>query len=201
MASAEGVEIEFKEVNMTVQRRISWLAIATTVACLALFSARAEAKIFMCVEGIEGPSRDDEFKGCIEVFQAGEGVFRRITIAGGIRESTLVSFEEFRVVKLMDITSPLWRAKVALGEVIRRIDFFFTRLIAGDPDRIFWKTELGNVLVSSVINEGIDLEGGGLETLTLNFTNIAWSFFPVDDTGKTLGPIEFKFDLGITDKG
>ncbi len=184
---------------MTVQRRISWLAIATTVACLALFSARAEARIFMCVDGIKGDVLADEFRECIEVINAGEGIFRQISTAGGIRESTLVDFEDFRVAKLIDITSPLWRFKVALGEVIPVIDFFFTRKTEATDTQKFFLTSLEKVLVSSGLR-GVD-PVDATETLTLNFTNIVWTFFPTNSDGSSGTPIEFKFDLGITDKG
>ncbi len=199
ISSAEGVEIEFREVNMTVQRRISWLAIATTIACLALFSARAEAaQIFMCTDPpIKGDSQVKGFEDCIEVISAGASITVPVDLsAGGGGGAAKANFTDYKLVKRMDSSSPVFRILAAKGQQISEVNISFRSEV--EPFHVFFEVNLAPVVVTSV-SMAFDASGGQtvpVEVIGFAFAKIIWTFTPLID-GKPGASITFGWDLEL----
>jgi type VI secretion system secreted protein Hcp len=134
---------------------------------------------FMKIDGIEGESSDDKYKGWIEVIRYGIGVKQTVSIvassAGGA-SAERADFSDFVIRKLMDRSSPKLALACAAGTHINQIIVELCR--AGTEKIPFMTYTLKNCLIRKVITtDGNDtIANFPAETVKINFGKIEWRY-------------------------
>lgn len=159
--------------------------------------------IFMNYDGIPGDATSGGHEQWIEISSFQWGVGRGITSAtasAADREGSTPSVSEVVVSKDSDSSSPnLLRAALGFGPGAEgktvKIDFCKTNT---DQPEAYLQLELTNTLVS-----GYSTSSGGdrpAETVTLNFTKVAYNAIAMGPANEQGGPDRLEYDLS-TQKG
>ena len=127
---------------------------------------------------VRGESTRRGFAGKIELLSFSHGVAMQITGDGGgpERTSRRPSHQDLTVTKYLDSASPVLTQSCCEGKAFPQVD-----VIIGSDDRGSF-TELMRYTLKNVIVSSVSVGGGGgdrpVETLTLNYTQIAWKYAP-----------------------
>jgi type VI secretion system secreted protein Hcp len=159
--------------------------------------------IFMNYDGIPGDATSGGHEQWIELSSLQWGVGRGINssdASAADREGTTPSVSEIVVTKDSDSASPnLLRASLGFGPggegKTVKIDFCKTNV---DQPEAYLQLELTNTLVS-----GYSTSSGGdrpVETVTLNFTKVAYNAISMGAANDAGGPDRLEYDL-TTQKG
>ncbi len=134
---------------------------------------------FIKIDGIDGESTDDKHHGWIEVLRYGMGVKQTISVtassAGGA-SAERADFNEFRIRKLLDKSSPKLALACAAGT---HIDEIVVELCRAGSDKVTFMTyTLKNCLISRIVtNSGGDTGAEfPAETVKINYAKIKWAY-------------------------
>jgi type VI secretion system secreted protein Hcp len=146
-------------------------------------------------DGIKGESSLAGYEGKIELLSFSHGVAMQMTgdISNSERTSGRPSHQDFTVTKYLDAASPVLNQACCEGK-----DFPQAHVIIGrnDGGRL---GELMRYTLSGVLISSISVGGGGgdkpVETLTLNYNKIEWSFTSQRPEQGKERSVEGKWDL------
>lgn len=132
--------------------------------------------IFLLIPGVPGASKVPGHEGAIEVLSFSHGVSAQVThdVSNKNRTSGRPMHQDFSITKYIDEASPLLNQKCCEGAVLGDVVLTVGRNEAGEILDLLRYT-LSNAVLSSVSIGG---GGGGtpVETLTLNYSAIQWSY-------------------------
>ena len=157
---------------------------------MALFDA------FLKLDGIKGESADAKHKGEIDIFSFRWGIHQTgVSATGGGGGSGKVSFQDISFVKETDASSPLLMLNCANGAHIKEGSFVVRK--AGGTQLEYLKIKLTDILISSFKDHG-STSGDPIpmESITLNFSKVEYSYQPQGADGKAQGgPVMAGWDV------
>ena len=127
---------------------------------------------------VRGESTRGSYVGKMELLSFSHGVAMQVTgdISSSERTSGRPSQQDMTVTKYLDSASPVLNQSCCEGRVFPQVEIIIGRDDHGSVVELMRYT-LKNVLISSISIGG----GGGdrpVETLTLNYTEIKWTYTP-----------------------
>ncbi len=134
--------------------------------------------IFLKIEGVDGESTDASHPGEIEVISFTEQL-QSSNVAGGGGKA---SFSDVVVTKFIDKTSPQLRLSAADGSVFTSATIS-VRDDSSDSPIDFFVVQLSNVKITSASTAVSSSSGRPVESVTLNFGSISWTYTPIDSSG------------------
>jgi type VI secretion system secreted protein Hcp len=154
----------------------------------------ASFEVFLKIEGIQGDSTARGHENEINVVSFNLGVLNTGTFSPGGFPSGKAEFKDLRVIKFIDSASVPLSVAAANGDLIGSATLV-VRKSGPDPFPIY-KIVLDPVLISSVDDSvsTTDPNGNLLESITLNWGRITWTFFRHDSKGEPAGVIQKWFD-------
>ncbi len=166
----------------------------------ALAQVAPSSRFFLTIQGISGESTADGHTGDIDVFSVKLGVNQRgITDFGGGAGVGKSTFLPIVVFKNVDTSSPALFLACASGKHIPQAKLTAIKAGANQP---YLTITLTDVLVSSLNNESADTDGVTtvLESLSLNFSKIEFSYRPPGAQGGLGQAVTSGFDLKANKK-
>ena len=162
-----------KIINEISKRSIQLLAITSLL--MVSLSAQAAVDVLLILDGIQGESQDDRYRGAIDVLSWSEGMSQSGTTHTGTGGGTgKVSVQDITITKYLDSSSPYLRLKVANGGHIQDATLVVRR--AGEKPIEFFRIEMKNLIITSVSAGGSGGEDRLSENVTLNFAEIKWIY-------------------------
>jgi len=154
----------------------------------------AQADYFLKIDGIPGESLDDKHKDEIQLESWSWGETQSGShSAGGGGGVGKVSMQDFSFAMKVNKASPELFLTCATGKHIPAA--LLTCREAGGKQQEFLKIKFTGLLISSFQTGGSGGEIKPLESITFNFTEIAYTYAAQDDKGNLLAPITHKYDL------
>ena len=162
--------------------------------------AAAASDYLLELDGIKGESSDKKHKDTIEIESFSWGVSRQGTLSsGGGGGAGKVSISEITVTKLVDKSSPLLFKRAATGQHIKKAVLFVRK--AGGEQQDYMKITLEDLLVSSFKTAPSKSSNSvPLESVSLNFTKIEFSYAPQKPDGSLGAPLTATYDLKAAKK-
>jgi type VI secretion system secreted protein Hcp len=160
----------------------------TSAASVALVAPAPASALdwFLKIDGIKGESLDDKHKGEIEIESFSWGLRTAAPTDGSRSMKGRACVSEISLTKRADVASPLLLANAASGMNIPKA-ILIGRRSGGDPQD-FFKVELSNILVSSVVQTGsTELVQ---EAFDLRFAKAQVVYTPQGADGKPGSPVE-----------
>ena len=152
---------------------------------------------YLKLDGVTGESQDVNHSGWIEVLAYSFGVSPASTATGSGGSGGKASFSDFRIIKVLDKSSPVLFQDAASGKVITSGTLELVR-----PDgQVFMDYKLSNVLVTGVQDLGSGANGTTDEQVSLRFSKIEWDYTPDDVTGLAGGTVTGVWDLKTNQTG
>ncbi|MFL6333475.1 MAG: Hcp family type VI secretion system effector [Pyrinomonadaceae bacterium] len=142
--------------------------------------------------GVKGEATQHDFKDKIELLSFSHGVAMQITgdISNSERTSGRPNHQDMTVTKYLDLASPVLNQSCCEGRAFPQVEIIIGRNDSGQVVELMRYT-MKNALISSISIGG----GGGdrpVETVTLNYNQISWSFSAQKHEG---GGAEGKWNL------
>ena len=160
---------------------------AALLSCL-LFSAlkaNAEVDLFLQIDGIEGESLDEDYPGSMDILSWSEGLAIPVQIdIGGGGSAGKASAQSISITKLIDRASPGLRFSLARGELLPTASIIVRKSISDNRYEMF-RIDLTDVRLETVSASASSGGDRPIESLSLFFTKIRWTYTPADPTGKT----------------
>ena len=153
---------------------------------------------------IKGNSQDAKHKEWIEVLTISQTVNRNINPTSKPREAltkSQVVVGGIEIQKNADESSPELVAAVCEGRVFPEVTIDLVR-VGPDGNDVFYQWILTDAYVADYGVHGqslVDVET--TEHLTLNFSQIKWSYKKKDEKGKAQGSVDSGWDLNSNSKG
>jgi type VI secretion system secreted protein Hcp len=157
--------------------------------------------IVMDIPNIKGESQLKNFTDKIELLSFSHGVAMQITgdVSNAERTSGRPNHQDFTATKYLDKASPLLNQACCKGTVLGTVKITVGRNDKGAVLPIILY-ELENSVLSSVSVGG----GSGdkpVETLTLNYSKITWTFNAQKEAGGKEGEVKAAWDVSTNDAG
>lgn len=155
--------------------------------------------IYMKFGTVSGEVGTKGYAGQIELNSFQWGVGRGISSPTGgssDRQISAPSISEITITKVMDKTSPVLLQDMLDGKATPEVDIFFVNNV-NSPKALHAQTYAEYVL-SNVLISGYSVSSGGdrpTESLTLNFTKVQFSEFPITSAGISTTPVTTVYDL------
>ncbi len=154
--------------------------------------------IFLQINGgkeIKGDSTVEGFKDWIEILSFSHGVAAQLTgdVSNQNRTSGRPIHQDLSVTKYVDNATPKISEYCCKGTVFPEAKLVIARNVKDKLEHFMDYTLKDVVIGSSSVGGG----GGGkpVETLTLNYAEIAWQYYLEDDAGKVKKAASGKWDL------
>ena len=128
--------------------------------------------IYMKIEGIEGDSTSDKYRGWIEIMSYSWGASQSGGQAGGGGGAGKVSFQDLHFTHHSGKGSPMLMLACASGKHLPAVQLVVVSA-KGDKPQEYLKVTLTDILVSSYQQSG-DAGGLPVESCSLNFTKIRY---------------------------
>lgn len=149
---------------------------------------------FLKIDGIEGESEDHKHKNEIELLSWSWGASQTGTMAhGGGGGAGKVAMQDFNFSQRLNKASPKLFLHCANGKHIPKA--VLTCRKAGGEQVEYLKITLSDVLVSSYQTGGSAGEVIPMESVSLNFAKVEFSYAAQDGKGKVGSPVVSNWDL------
>lgn len=171
------------------------IATASTLLLTPLAS-QAAVDMFLLLDGIQGETQDDKYSktGGIDVLAWSEGLSQSgSTHLGGSAGAGKSSVQDLSLTKYLDSSSPALRLLVANGRTIDTATLIVRK--AGGNQLEYFRIDLKNIIVSSVSSGGSGGEDRLTENVTLNFSEVTWTYTPQNNDGSAGTPITVGWDI------
>ena len=146
------------------------------------------------IDGIPGESNQDKHKGEIEVGSFSWGAVQQGSMsAGGGGGAGKASFNDLHFNAPVSKASPVLFQKCAIGEHIKKA--LLTVRKAGKNQQEYYKITLTDLLVSSFQSGGADGGGPPMDSFSLNYTKIEFSYAAQKADGTLEGAVIGKFNI------
>ena len=175
------------------------LNIATaSILLLTPLASQAAVDMFLLLDGIQGETQDDKYSktGGIDVLAWSEGLSQPgSTHLGGSASASAgkSSVQDLSLTKYLDSSSPALRLLVANGRTIDTATLIVRK--AGGNQLEYFRIDLKNIIVSSVSSGGSGGEDRLTENVTLNFSEVTWTYTPQNNDGSAGTPITVGWDI------
>lgn len=163
---------------------------------LNINTAVAQQDTFLSLQGIDGGTQNDSYKGQIDVLAWSWGLSNSGNLhtgfGGGVGRP---SFQDVTVTKFTDQSSPALYQAIAEGSLIKEGKLTVTRpsgKAAPFEATIF---TMKDILVSSAATGGTTAEDRPTESISLNFREFCIQQNTLDESGKESSGDEFCFDI------
>jgi len=176
-----------------MKNRFCQLLFIVSLALAGVGHAEENIRAFLKIDGIKGESTNPKHLNEIDLGAFKGGVLQTaLSGTGGGGGAGKATFQPVVVFKGIDSASPLLFLRCATGQHIPQAVLTVT-----DNGKEFFEIKLIDVLVTSYdvgshAAEGDDLP---LETVSLNYSRIEITYFPVTSKGTTGEPIRVGFDV------
>lgn len=163
----------------------------------ASLAAHADSQKFLCVQGVEGSTRDEQFQGCSDVFAYSQSLVSDADPSSGANERVF-QCGEASIVKQIDAASPPLLISVLSGTVIPSLTVHFRSKDVIPV--VFLTIELTNVIIEGVTNSEFSNSTGAselpidMETLALAAAVVTFTYIPTETDGSPGTPIGAEID-------
>ena len=151
--------------------------------------------MFLKIEGLDGESADDKHEQWIEVLSFSHGLSQpaATSSAGGSRSSARCEHDDFRIVKLLDKTSP----KLALyaSNSLHLTTVTLELVSPGTSPMRYMQYVLKDVIVTSFDVRGTEGEARPTEEISLNYGKIEWTYTEYDGSGTSQGNVSANWNV------
>lgn len=171
------------------------IATASTLLLTPLAS-HAAVDMFLLLDGIRGETQDNSYnkEGGIDVLAWSEGLSQSgTTHQGGAGGAGRSSVQDLSITKYMDSSSPALRLLVANGQNIDTATLIVRK--SGQNQLEYFRIDLKNIIVTSVSAGGSGGEDRLTENVSLNFSEVTWTYTPSDTNGNALTPISVGWNI------
>lgn len=151
--------------------------------------------IFLKIPDVPGDSTVANFADQIEVLSFNHGVSAQVTsdVSNQNRTSGRPMHQDFTLTKFLDKSSPLLNQKCCMGSVLGEVVVTVGRNDAGEI------LELVTYTLSDVVISSVSVGGGGggkpVETVSLNYSAITWTYVVQAEGGGGDGNVVGAWDL------
>jgi type VI secretion system secreted protein Hcp len=153
--------------------------------------------MFLKLDGIKGESRDAKHKEEIDIDGFSFGV-SQIGLGGrsGGSGAGKAEFSDVTIHKRSDKASPVLMMNCATGEHIKE-GLITVRKAGGGKQggQEYYKIKLTDILISSFQNSGDAQSDVPMETISLNFATVTFSYQPQNDDGTLGGAVSGGYDV------
>jgi type VI secretion system secreted protein Hcp len=161
------------------------LSIATaSTLLLTPLASQAAVDMFLLLDGIQGETQDSSYnkEGGIDVLAWSTGLSQSgTTHVGGSAGVGRTSVQDLSLTNYLDSSSPALRLLVANGRTIDTATLIVRK--AGDNQLEYFRIDLKNIIVSSISSGGSGGEDRLTENVSLNFSEIRWTYTPQNRDG------------------
>jgi type VI secretion system secreted protein Hcp len=182
---------------MDAMKTLTQYLLVPFLSCVLAASAHGAFDAFLKIDGIEGDSTDEMHPNEIVVLNFKLGVMQGLSTSafGGGAGAGKAQFSPVNIFKLVDKATPKLFMACAGGQHIQTATLVVRK--AGENPIEYFKVTLTDVFISSLNedSETTDQQGNVVETLTLNFSRIQWTFTPQNADGGTGAAITGGYDL------
>ena len=149
---------------------------------------------FLKLDGMDGESTDDKYKGYVEVASFSFGVTHLTTIGSGTggAGSARASLGELQISKVVDKSSTVLFQKCATGEHFPKGKFVVRK--AGGTQMEYLVLSMETVFVTSVHFSSASGEENANESVSLAIGKLGVDYSPQDSTGKPMASIHGGWD-------
>ncbi|WP_415280610.1 Hcp family type VI secretion system effector [Candidatus Nitrososphaera sp. FF02] len=153
----------------------------------------AQVDYFLKVDGIDGESTNDRHKNEIEIESFSWGATQSGTGAsGGGGGAGKVSFQDIHFTIKTSKASPKLMLACATGEHIKEV--VLTGEVSGKKGQKFLEIKMEDVLISSFQQGGSSGEYP-TESISMNFSKIVFTYYPVNPDGSLGTPVSGGWDI------
>ena len=146
------------------------------------------------IDGVPGESNQDKHKGEIEVGSFSWGAAQQGSMsAGGGGGAGKASMHDLSFSAPVSKASPVLFQKCATGEHIKKA--LLTVRKAGKNQQEYYKITLTDLLISSYQSGGADGGGPPMDSFSLNYTKIEFSYAAQKPDGTLEGAVIGKFNI------
>ena len=161
--------------------------------------AMAALDMFMCIEGLEGETKDPRHPGCMDVLAWSWGASNSGLSGGG--GAGKVNFQDFSVTKYLDKASPDIMLHTANGKVFPKVEIYVHKpCVECKVSEPIYKVTMVETLVSSVSTGGSGGEDRLTENVSLNYSKVEWCYSEELDDGSMEQPICRGWDIVLNDE-
>jgi type VI secretion system secreted protein Hcp len=167
-----------------------------TVSTLTLTSlpALAAVNMYLEIDGIQGESVQSKSVGAIDVLAWSNGLSNSASFqAGAGGGAGKANFQDLSITKYLDSASPYLMLYTSTGQHIDSATLTVRR--AGETNSLYFKVELKNIIVTSVSSGGSGGEDRLTENISLNYSEIRWTYYPIDGNGNVTTPITVGYNI------
>ncbi|MEX2138950.1 MAG: type VI secretion system tube protein Hcp [Pirellulales bacterium] len=152
--------------------------------------------IYMKMAGIEGSSTDKAHDKWIECDMVSLSANRDMEIGAKSvqRARGTTNISDLTIARQLDKSSALIFKALLKGEVFDKVEIHLCQDLEGKGSEPYLKYELENVLVSSYSKSAVAQGGKPNESLSLNYTKLAFIYCDTDVKNKPGGKIEATYD-------
>ena len=170
------------------------LGVATAVLSLASLSLNGAG--FIKFDGIPGESTDSGHKQWIDIQSMEWGMEQEVsTDTSGGGGAGKVNFDKLLVTKSLDKSTPLLMQACATGKPIPTMTLELVRS-GSDQREPYLVITMTDVVVASVRTSTSAADGvPPLETITLNYSKVVFSYTPQNPDGTMGEPVIFRWNL------
>lgn len=155
--------------------------------------------MFIKMEGIKGESKDDTYKGEIDVLAWSWGMSQSGTFhQGGGGGAGKVSVQDLSFVKYLDKSSSPLMLHCCNGKHIPSAELIVRK--AGENPLEYLKIKMSKVLVTSISTGGSGGEDTLTENVTLNFAKVEVAYKEQTDKGGGGGEVKMGWDMEANKK-
>ena len=149
---------------------------------------------FLKISGVKGESRDDAFKGEIDILAWSFGVSNAGSahVGGGIG-SGKANFQDISITKYIDLSSAKLMESVSIGTHFPEASITVRK--AGGKALDYYKIDMKQVMVTSYQTGGSGGEDRLTESLTLTFAKVEVKYQAQSATGDKAGDTKFGYDI------
>ena len=157
----------------------------------------SNSDFFLDLDGIEGESTDQDFKGKIEIETFGFGVSNEGTMAkGGGGGTGRAKFENITITKVIDKSSPKLFKSAATGDHIKKAVISARKASGKGNQYVYVSYTLEDVMVTGYSTTAVPGNPVLQETVKLDFTRIKIEYKPQKADGTPEGAVPAGYDRG-----
>lgn len=140
--------------------------------------ALAAQDMFLCSDGFQGESQDEDYPGCVDVLAWSWGLSNSGTTHGGVGGGEgQANFQDISATKWIDKSSPILMLHTANGKHFPKLELFVRSPCAAEcTAEPYFTLTMTDVLVSSVSTGGSGGEDRLTENVSFNFAKVEWCY-------------------------
>jgi type VI secretion system secreted protein Hcp len=149
--------------------------------------------MFLKLKDVPGESIDKQYKGCIDILSWSWGMAQAgTTHSGSGGGAGKVSVADLTITKYIDKSSLQMTANSCSGKHIDS-GSIYVRKAGGDKPLTYIEIDMTEIIISSVSIAGTQSDELIMETIGLNFSKFAYTYYiqKDDGTGTKVGPISW----------